>query len=326
MSEGGVSTEMEVIIKGMASIAIPDEILKGHDYKELIQNFRRDYNELDNLKAARQAYESRSVRTRLWDGVKLWEKDKLEAAKLDAAELQASFSKNVGKLLIISHAQSFMLDQQQRSLQEQQHEIEKQTKRIADANDVIKQQQNDLGEQQGQLKKLIDDYFELKGLTADGAKKLIQVAEEIKGTKNTLIVTFEDQHREFLELQQHVDDYTQQQLTQAQELDAHREQIATAIATQSERFDVSIAAHRREMDERQRRQEEQFHAEQESLKQQLEQLGGQQRQFIEHQLAELKANTSTQVVQAKRLAIIGLCSASAIFLWLLWEHRGMVGL
>ena len=325
MSEIVEKTEMEVIVKGMAALKIPEEILKGANYKELMQGLKQDFNHLDDLKNVRQAYESRSFGERVWDTVAFWKEDKLEAAKLDAAELQASFSKKLGQLLIISHAQSLMLDHQQRDLQKQQHEIRSQTQDIADANGVIAKQQGELGKQQDQLETLINDYFELKGLTADGAKRLIQIAEEIKGTKSSLMATFESQHQEHLGLMQRIEDCGRQQIAQAQQLDAYREEVGHAMTSQGERFDAGMATHREEVDKRLLREAERFHTEQQALKQWQEQQAGQQRQFMEQQLGELKKNTALQISRAKRLATIGLCGASFTFLWLLWEHRAAVG-
>lgn len=386
MNEISKGQEAELIVKGMASTTLPEEILKGSNYQELLKNFKKDYDRLDDLKAARRKHEERS-----WFG-KLFNSGELKSAQLNAAELQASFSKSLGQLLIIAHAQSITLDHQQRDLQLQQQEIKKQTKRIADANETIAQQQEELGEQQGQLEKLIKDYFKLKGLTAEGAKQLIQIAKEVEGTKSSLMLAFEKQGQTFLELQRSVGACVKQQSVQTKQLDAHRKEIDQVVAEQGERLDASFAAHRHDVDQRLLKQREQlhteqqdllgqqqsaqteqlnvhreqidqaiaeqnncleasianqredvdarllrqrdeFHATQKALKQQQEDQFDQQRQFIESQLTEsqqrlaaLQAKTAMQIAAAKRLAIIGLCGVGATFLWLLWEHRAVVGL
>jgi hypothetical protein len=305
---------MDLIVKGMADLPIPEEMLRELDVPGLLQSFKNDYDKLDNLKNARVRHENRNILSRkIHSG-------ELKEAQLDAAELQASFSKKLGQLWLISHAQARLLDKQQQDLQRQQNQIKQQTGDIANANVTIEKQQNKLSDQQGQLEKLIKDYFNLKGLTMDGARQLIQIAEEIKCTKSSLMDTFEAEHRVLLELQQSVEDCTRQQLAQSEELGAFHEHVRNAMTVQSERFDASIAARCEDLDVRLRRQREQLHAEQQSMKEQQEQQITQQCQLIERQLAELKLNIATKVFQAKRLAIIGLCSTSVAFLWLLWVH------
>ena len=165
---------MDTIIKKMAKVPVTKSMLKKIDMESLIQGFEEDYDKLDELKEFREDYEEKNSLMRWWDN------DELEDAQLDAVELQASFSKKLGQLMVVALTQSQMLTQQQSDIKSQQKTIQNQTNEIAQTNKYIADQQNGLADQQDQLKKLIDDYFKLKGLTAESAKKLIKIAKDIE--------------------------------------------------------------------------------------------------------------------------------------------------
>ena len=97
-----MSTELNHVVQSMSQVSIPQEILNKVDMKNLLKGFSDDYKKLDDLKAARARHEDRNFVSRWWNN------DELEDAQLDAAELQASFSKKLGQLMVISVAQSEM--------------------------------------------------------------------------------------------------------------------------------------------------------------------------------------------------------------------------
>lgn len=169
------------IIKNLADVRLSESMLRQVDVPGLLKSFKEDYDKLDNLKKDRAKHEARHAVSRWWNS------EELEKAQLNAAELHASFAKKLGQLMMISIAQSQMLNEQQQQLQNQQTSIKKQTGAIAEANEGIKKQQETLATQQQSLQKLVDDYFELKGLTAEGAKQLILIAEEVRQTKEQLL-------------------------------------------------------------------------------------------------------------------------------------------
>lgn len=205
---------MEVIVKSMAKISVPEDILSELDIPELLQSFSDDYKKLDNVKDTRENHEKRN-----WF-MRKWHSNEVKDAQLSAVEVQASFSKKIGQLMMISIAQSQMLNQQQLKLQTQQQEIKEQTEEIALANRKIAEQQDSLSEQQEELDKLIKEYFELKGLTVEGAKQLIAIANEVKQTKAELISAFEKEHQEVVLVKQNIEDVLNKQLEQvAQFLD-----------------------------------------------------------------------------------------------------------
>jgi len=171
---------MDLVVREMSQITVPKDVLKQIDMRSLIEGLKTDYDKLGDLKVARQKHEDRNPFSRWWNS------DELEGAQLDAAELQASFSKKLGQLMVISIEQSKLLTQQQNSIQEQQNKIKKQATELASANVQLDEQQQEQMQQQQKLEGLINDYFELKGLTAKDAEKLILIANEVKQMKKTI--------------------------------------------------------------------------------------------------------------------------------------------
>ncbi|WP_108946920.1 hypothetical protein [Shewanella halifaxensis] len=165
---------MTLVIKEMAGVTVPKGLLDQIDMPSLINGFKSDYDKLDDLKAARNKHEQRNALSRWWNS------DELDDAQLDAAELQASFSKKLGQLMVISIEQSKLLTQQQSHLTKQQNTIKEQTLKLASANKQLDEQQKKQMEQQVNLEELVENYFELKGLTAKDAQKLILIANEVK--------------------------------------------------------------------------------------------------------------------------------------------------
>lgn len=184
------------LIQSVAHSDIPDDFLRAVDMKSLLQGFSADYKKMDNLKSARKEHEERNFLSRWWN------KSELEDATLDAAELQASFSKKIGQLMVLSVAQSKQLVNQQEELAIQQEIIQEQTLHLAASDEKIQQQQQALSEQNLRLEKLVTEYFELKGLTQEGAIQLIKIANEIKHTKDQLIESVDQQISEIRQSQQ----------------------------------------------------------------------------------------------------------------------------
>lgn len=230
-----MSTELNHVVQSMSQVSIPQEILNKVDTKNLLKGFSDDYKKLDDLKAARARHEDRNFVSRWWNN------DELEDAQLDAAELQASFSKKLGQLMVISVAQSQQLHQQQNGLSEQQQVIKKQTEQLAKNDESLNKQQQSLEAQNIKLEKLVNEYFELKGLTQDGALKLIKIANEVKETKDSLMMSFGNRMQEIDGIRQNilteqsalVSRQTQQLNTFKNEaehrLDAHQQQIEQRI-------------------------------------------------------------------------------------------------
>ncbi|MFA5214616.1 hypothetical protein [Sulfuricurvum sp.] len=176
----------EVIIREMSQVTISDDLLKQVDMKGLIKKFRDNHARLDDFKKARDAHENRSF----WAKLNIFD-NTMKNAQLDATEIQAEFSKSLGQLMVISVTQSQYLQQQQEELARQQGIIKNQTEQIESQTHEIEKQHEVLAKQNADLEKLVNEYFELRGLTQDGAKKLISIANEIQHTRDDLLDSME---------------------------------------------------------------------------------------------------------------------------------------
>ncbi|HCE3432325.1 TPA: hypothetical protein NG611_002979 [Vibrio parahaemolyticus] len=213
-----MSTSVSSVVDSMSQVSIPEDILNKVDINELLRGFSNDYKKLDDLKNTRERHENRNFVSRWWNN------DELEDAQLDAAELQASFSKKLGQLMVISVAQSQQLSQQQRGLSEQQQSIKWQTEQLEKNAQSIKEQQSNLFDQNQKLENLVKEYFALKGLTLDGAKKLIDIAEQVKQTKAALIRDFDDRMEDIHLVQREISEEHQQFFNQQKnQLEAFKE-------------------------------------------------------------------------------------------------------
>ena len=175
---------MSQIINELATIEVSNEVLQHLDVGNIYQNFSKNYRKLDDLKNFRTEYEKKNQLVR-W-----WHNDKLRDAQLDSAEVQAEFSKTIGQLLMISIMQSKRLSEQQTQLNEQQGKLKTQADDIAEQAGELQKQHQFLAEQSAKLETLVHEYFELKGLTEDGAQKLIDIAKEVKTTKDGMLHEF----------------------------------------------------------------------------------------------------------------------------------------
>ncbi|MBL0570546.1 hypothetical protein JD505_14835 [Aeromonas hydrophila] len=229
-----MSTELNHVVEYMSQVSIPQEYLNKIDMKNILKGFSDDYKKLDDLKSARARHEDRNFVSRWWNN------NELEDAQLDAAELQASFSKKLGQLMVISVAQSQQLHKQQSDLSEQQHTIKKQTEQLADNDEHLKIQQLSLETQNKKLEELVNDYFELKGLTQDGALKLIKIANEVKETKDSLMMSFGNRMQE-------IDGIRQNILTEQSALVSRQAQHLNTFKNEAEH---RLDAHQQQIDQR----------------------------------------------------------------------------
>lgn len=172
---------MSQIINQLATIQVSDDVLKHLDINNLYESFHDKYRKLDDLKKFRSDYEQKGAVMR-W-----WHNDKLRDAQLDSAEVQAEFSKTLGQLMMLGIMQSRRLTEQQGQLNEQQKKLQSQANGIAEQADVLQRQHVKLAQQSHQLENLVHDYFALKGLTEEGAQKLIAIANEVRTTKESML-------------------------------------------------------------------------------------------------------------------------------------------
>lgn len=175
---------MSQIINDLATIEVSNEMLQKLNVDGIYRDFRRNYQKLDDLKKFRSDYENKNPLMRWWDN------DKLQDAHLDSAEVQAEFSKTIGQLMMISIMQSKKLTEQQVQLNEQQCNLRRQADGIAEHAGELQKQHHVLAEQAVKLETLVHEYFALKGMTEDGAQKLIDIACEVKATKDGMLQAF----------------------------------------------------------------------------------------------------------------------------------------
>ena len=223
---------MDLVVKEMSKITIPKDVLKKIDMRSLIEGFKSDYDQLGNLKNTRTKHEERNWLSQICNS------GELEEAQLDAAELQASFSKKLGQLMVISIEQSKLLTHQQYNLQLQQNKIKQQATELASANVQLDQQQHKQMDQQRELKKLINDYFELKGLTAKDAEKLILIANEVKEMKSTIFAKLEHEFSAISQIKDSLFDRFEQEV---QVFNRKLEQFEVELQSQLKKISIEFS-------------------------------------------------------------------------------------
>lgn len=253
---------MQLIVKDVGQITVSDEIQKQLDIPGLMQSLKHDFNKLDDLKKTRQKHEARNSLMR-W-----WHSDEIEDAQLDALQLHGELSKKLSQLMLISIAMSRTLNTQQDKLQQQQTRIQEQTSEIAQANETIQQQQEQLAEQQAELETLIRNYFELKGLTADGAKKLIEIAEDVQDTKAQLTLAFDDA---LLAAVNDIDARSEQIVSQFKQLADQFNHLDAKVEQLDAKVEHQLAQQETQIDTRLQEQSNELVAIREQMEQQLQQ-------------------------------------------------------
>lgn len=212
---------MSQIINELATIEVSNELVRDLDLGGIYKSFTESYRKLDDLKNFRSEYEKKNFLAR-W-----WQKGKLRDAQLDSAEVQAEFSKTIGQLMTISIMQSKSLSEQQAQLNNQQGDLKIQADGIENHARELKKQHQVLADQSQKLEKLVHEYFALKGLTEEGAQKLIEIANEVKSTKNKMLEEFAiraeaveaistDLQSRMVKVSEHVDARIREALDQAQ--------------------------------------------------------------------------------------------------------------
>jgi len=175
---------MPEVLNELATIDVSQEAIEQLDLANIYRNFSEQYRKLDDLRKFRSDYEKEN---RL---VRWWHNDKLRDAQLDSAEVQAEFSKTIGQLMLLSILQSKRLAEQQGQLNSQQGRLKEQADGIARHADELQKQHAALADQSLKLENLVHEYFALKGLTEEGAQKLIDIATEVKSTKEGMLSAF----------------------------------------------------------------------------------------------------------------------------------------
>ncbi|RJS02675.1 hypothetical protein [Xanthomonas sp. CFBP 7698] len=176
---------MSDIIEKMALVQVPEDFLHRIDVDAVVARMHGNFCKLDSLKKFRNEHDQRNAFMRWWDN------DKLEGAQLDAQELQAEFSKSLSQLMMIVLLHSQRIASQQRQIGVQQTALAGQAEELAEQTQALVAQQVALKEQSEALETLVVDYVALRGLTEDGARKLMRVATEVKSAREGLQQRFD---------------------------------------------------------------------------------------------------------------------------------------
>lgn len=246
---------MSQIINEIASIEVDEEILRHVNVGDICRSFAGAYRKLDDLRKFRSEYEKKNFAAR-W-----WHNDKLRDAQLDSAEAQAEFSKTIGQLMMVSIMQSKKLSEQQVQLNDQQDKLKYQADGIEEHAARLEDQHRVLADQSERLEALVREYFELKGLTEDGAQRLIEIAQEIKVTKQGLLEEFSKRKDEFETLCDSV----------RGQIESLSESVAKQIHVSAERIDAVALGVQQATHERLAANESLEREEREALRQSIEQ-------------------------------------------------------
>ncbi|WP_130732816.1 hypothetical protein [Komagataeibacter xylinus] len=171
----------------LENLGISPDLLGKVDTSLIIRDFLEDFKKLGSFKETREKHESQNAFMRLWNS------DDIEKAQLDSIELQERFAKKQGQLIVLSVAMSHQLNMQQKTIEDQQTSLYEKTRELASTNETISTQQHELSSQQEQLRQLVDQYFALKGLTADQAKQLVLIANDVKTAREQMTSSFESE-------------------------------------------------------------------------------------------------------------------------------------
>jgi chromosome segregation ATPase len=248
----------------VASIEVPSDLNRLFNPSEFANEFRNKFRRLGDLKQFRTEYEKKNAFIQWWDNNEL-EDAQLKAQELQAdfsrmlgqlmlisvqqskelQEQQTWLSQQQKALKhqadeIAQHTETLrgqhktlrdqtqQLDTQQTQLSSQQDKLSSQQGEIKKQTEDLESQHKELHEQSQKLEKLVNEYFELRGLTQDGAKKLIAIANDVKETSGNLRAEFAEKSSALEKL---VNDYfalrDETLRNQTQQLDEQQAQLSS---------------------------------------------------------------------------------------------------
>jgi chromosome segregation ATPase len=172
------------IVSEMSKVQVPSDLIQKDDVVDIMENFKQKIQKLDEFKKIKSDCENKELTRKILDF--LFGDNKMKDAQHNAIELQAEFSKLLGKLMLIGVIQSRLLNQQQEKLSVQQDEIKEQTEKIEEQTGMLAEQHKILSKQAFELEKLVKDFLELKEHQNNVAKQIIGIANEVKATQDNL--------------------------------------------------------------------------------------------------------------------------------------------
>ncbi|SSW69991.1 hypothetical protein [Achromobacter agilis] len=259
---------MTNVIAQLASVKLPTGLLDQVDINEVYERFRTTFNRLDDLKKARDRHEQRGFLGRLFNG------SELKSAQLDAQEVQAEFSKTLAQLMMITTLQSQQLVDQQQLLHRQQEDLKSKARSLAEHNARLEQHQAEIKEQSTEVKRLVEGLLTVNGLTEEHAEQLIQVAEDVFNTKQSML----------------------------EQVDQQRSEIENALAQTNERLSANLQALRAEGQARHGELQTRLDTHQQlsdRKQQQIQQEWAERHQAMQHAASTLRTSVDQRLAQAE---------------------------
>ncbi|NNA13730.1 hypothetical protein HBN71_21545 [Pseudomonas lundensis] len=176
---------MSNVIAQLADMVPSDDLLAQIDIAEVYEKFHHTFKQLDDFKKIRDEHERRGFLGRMFN------RSELKDAQLDAQEVQAEFSKTLAQLMVISSLQSQQLTKQQELIQQQQKDLEAKALELARQNGRLEQHQAVIRDQSNKLRIYVTDLLDVQGLTGEHGEMLIQIAQEVMTTRDSLLADFD---------------------------------------------------------------------------------------------------------------------------------------
>lgn len=318
---------MSKVIAQLARTVPSDDLLAQIDIAEVYKKFHSTFKRLDDFKKVRDEHEQRSFFGRLFN------RDELTNAQLDAQEVQAEFSKTLAQLMVISSLQAQQLTEQQGQLAEQQKTLDAKAEELARQNKRLEQHQTVIKHQAAGLRQYVTDLLKVQGLTDEHGEMLISIAKEVMETRDRLLADFDDRMQQV----QHVLDEQQQLLrevleeqanTVEQRLAAVEQDLLAALddqrreaTSQTERLDADLAFQAQRRDENHHNLERQLSELHEVLAEQNQTLLNErserqqeraERQAQVHALRNEQSLGETRLRREQRRLMIGLCGLTLV--------------
>jgi hypothetical protein len=229
---------MSTVIAQLAEMVPSDDLLAQIDIAEVYEKFHRTFKRLDDFKKIRDEHEQRGFLGRMFN------RGELKDAQLDAQEVQAEFSKTLAQLMVISSLQSQQLTKQQELIRQQQNDLEAKATELARQNLRLEQHQAVIRDQSSKLRTYVTDLLDVQGLTGEHGEMLIQIAQEVVTTRDSMLADFdrrmeairsllENQHEQSQRLLDHHATWAKQQWAELRsEMDSRLEDLQQELRQQ----------------------------------------------------------------------------------------------
>jgi chromosome segregation ATPase len=333
---------MSKVIAQLACTVPSDDLLAQIDIAEVYEKFHNTFKRLDDFKRARDEHERRNFFGRLFN------RDELKSAQLDAQQLQAEFSKTLAQLMVISSLQAQQLTEQQVQLTDQQKTLDAKAEELAQQNIRLEQHQAEIKHQAADLRQYVTDLLKVQGLTDEHGEILISIAKEVMETRDSLLADFDnrmhqvqdalDEQQQLLrevldeqassleqrltQLQQVVDSTQEKRLQTVEQglLTTFNEQSSEATR-QIERLDANLALQAQQQEDKHRDLDRQLSELREVLAEQAQTLlneRNERQQERAEQQAELhvlrneQSNSEIRFRREQRRLLAGLCGLALV--------------